>query len=282
MRRKTALNFKKTCLPLFFLCFILISSRKDSCQEKTSDVPGLGNPEVHKLTENVYAVTGLYHSGKRNASVNAGIIFTTQSIIFIDSGMTIASAEFIWKTASDRARGNENLYLILTHHHSDHVFGMRVLKEKGAKAIAHRIAAEELKDDNGRYKRFIVERDGWNEEKGNLVYGDVLLSLPDQVIEKDTVLNIDGEEIQLLVTSGHSPDEISVYHPRSKTLFAGDTVYEGMPLTTHFGSPKEWKIWIGQLERLKQLEIHNIVPGHGSLCSKKELDRNIAYLKRLL
>jgi glyoxylase-like metal-dependent hydrolase (beta-lactamase superfamily II) len=53
-------------------------------------------------------------------------------------------------------------------------------------------------------------------------------------------------------------------------------------LATRFGSPTEWKIWISQLERLKKLEIDTIVPGHGELCSKKEIDRNIAFLRGLL
>jgi len=45
--------------------------------------------------------------------------------------MTIASAEFIWRSAQKRVCGHKSLYLIITHHHSDYVFGMRVLKRKG-------------------------------------------------------------------------------------------------------------------------------------------------------
>ena len=246
------------------------------------DRPGLGNPEVHKLTENVYAITDLYHSAGKGAGVNAGIIFTPKSIVFIDSGMTIASAEYLWKTASEKAKGNENIDLILTHHHSDHVFGMRIFKEKGARVIAHRGVEEQLKDDKGYYKRFIIESSHMSPEEGDRIFGDVILSMPDQMIDQDTTLKIDDEEIQLLVTPGHVQDAICVYHPKSRTLFAGDTVYEGMNLTTRFGGPPQWKIWISQLERLKQLDIDTIVPGHGQLCSKPELERNIAYLKSLL
>lgn len=241
--------------------------------------PGLGTPKVHKITEKVYAITGLYHPA---GSVNAGIIFTAQSIVFIDSGMTIASGEFLWQTANEPMKGQKDLYLILTHHHSDHVFGMRVFKDKGARVIAHKGVREFLENDNGRYKRFIVEKYGWSPQKGDEILGDVLLSLPDQLIEKDTFLDIDGEEIHLLVTSGHVPSELSIYHPASKTLFAGDTIYEGMPPNTRFGGPTEWQVWISQLERLDQLEIDIICPGHGNLCSKQEIERNIAYLKGLL
>jgi len=255
-------------------------SNRAYTSEKKENQPGLGNPKVHELTEDIFAVTSLYHSGEPLAGVNAGIIFTKRSIVFIDSGMTIASAEFLWQIAKKRMKGDEKLYLILTHHHSDHVFGMRVMRDRKAKVIAHRIVKEELKDDNGRYKSFIIQIRGWNRIKGDEILGDVILSIPDRIIDKDTILKIDNEEIHLLVTPGHTPDSISVYHPISKTLFAGDTIYEGMRLNTRFGGPEEWKLWISQLECFKQLEINTIVPGHGKLCSKKEIDRNIAYLQK--
>jgi cyclase len=257
---------------------IIRLTQKDTiCQ--TTKAPGLGNPKVHKLTNDVYAVTGLYHS---DGSVNAGIIFTEKSVIFIDSGMTIASGEFLWNIAQKRMKGNEDLYLILTHHHSDHTFGMRVMKDKGAKIIAHKIVKEELKNDNGFYKNFIIKACGWDKKKGDKILGDVVIYVPDQIIEKDTILHINSAKIHLLTTPGHVPDELSVYHAKSRTLFAGDTIYEIM-LRPHvkFGGPDEWKLWISQLERLKQLDIETIVPGHGNLCSKKVINQNIFFLKKL-
>ena len=243
--------------------------------------PGLGSPEVTEIAKNVLAVTGLYHSEESGFTVNAGIIFTDQSVVFIDSGMSIASGEFLWKVAEKRLKGDEDIYLILTHNHSDHVFGMHAIKKRGAKVIAHKITGMWFRRLPGKqYKKFLAERDEWPPEKADRVYGNVVLSGPDEAIDHDTVLNIDGEEIHVLVTPGHVPSELSVYHPRSKTLFAGDTIYEGSELTTRFGGLVEWKLWISQLERLKKLEISTIVPGHGKLCAEEEIDRNIGYLKR--
>jgi len=51
---------------------------------------GLGDPKVHRITDNVYAITGFYHTTGRGFGVNAGIIFTAKSVVFIDSGMTIS------------------------------------------------------------------------------------------------------------------------------------------------------------------------------------------------
>lgn len=270
-----------------FLTFFMEKSRTPYhtayYQERTSIVPGLGSPKVHKITENVYAVTDLYHSAGGGFGTNAGIIFTSRSVVFIDAGMSIASGEFLWRVAEQRMKGDEDLYLFITHHHADHVFGMRVMKEKGAKVIGHReLGAWFLRLNGAQYKEFLAQRAGWSSVKRDKIFGDVVLTSPDQGIEKDTVLTMDGEEIHVLFTPGHVSDELSVYHPKSRTLFAGDTIYEGTDLTTRFGGPNEWREWISQLERLGDLEIETIVPGHGKLCSKKEINRNIAYLRKIL
>lgn len=258
-----------------------MSPQAQETREGERKPPGLGNPEVHQLTENVYAITGLYHPAGEEAGVTAGIIFTPQSVIFIDAGSTIASAEYIWNIAREKIKGGEKLYLILSHHHSDHIFGMHVFREKGVTVIAHDGVQTFMSNRGMHYKDFLLNRLGWDAKKGDEIFGRVVLSEPDRIIENDTILTVDGEEIHLLYTPGHVPTELSVYHPNSKVLFAGDTVYEGMDLTTHFGGPSEWKEWIAQLERLKQLQIEVIIPGHGCLCGQEELDRNIAYLEGL-
>jgi glyoxylase-like metal-dependent hydrolase (beta-lactamase superfamily II) len=261
---------------------IFASAVSYPCLSTVDDqVPGLGSPEVTEITKNVLAVTGLYHSAESGFTVNAGIIFTDRSVVFIDSGMSIASGEFLWEIAEKRLKGVEDIYLILTHNHSDHVFGMHAIKNRGARVITHKFTGMWFNRLPGeQYKKFLAERDGWLPEKADRVYGNVVLSEPDEAIDQDMVLNVDGEEIDVLVTPGHVPSELSVYHPRSKTLFAGDTIYEGSDLTTRFGGLVEWKLWISHLERLNKLEISTIVPGHGKLCAKKEIDRNIDYLRK--
>ena len=188
----------------------------------------------------------------------------------------------------------ENLFLILTHHHSDHIFGMRVFREAGAKVIAHENVRKFLshrtlplfQNSLTTYRPFIirlmVRKLSYTKEKAEEILGDVKLFLPDKTFTEDTSLQIDGDSILLLHTPGHVPSEITVYHPKSKTLFAGDTIYEGMPLNTKFGGQKEWRMWIQSLEKLDELDIETIVPGHGRICGIDEIQRNITYLEDLL
>jgi glyoxylase-like metal-dependent hydrolase (beta-lactamase superfamily II) len=247
--------------------------------------------ELHSLNGNVYGVTGLFHPF---GSVNAGFIITSNSIIHIDAGTTIADGNYLLAQSSKKAKEKKNLFLILTHHHSDHIFGMRVFKDAGARIIAHDNVRKFLSHRTlplfqtvmSTYKpfiiRFMVRKGSYTKEKAEQTLGDVRLYLPDEVFTVDKHLQIDEEELLLLYTPGHTPSEISVYHSKSKTLFAGDTIYEGMSLTTKFGGPKEWRLWIQSLERLNQLDIAKIVPGHGKICDKDEIQRNISYLENLL
>jgi cyclase len=239
---------------------------------------GLGNPRVYNINENVYTITNLYHTF-RYGWVNAGIIFTANSVIFIDCGMTEASGEFLWETASRKMKGKEKIYLILTHSHSDHIFGMNVLKEKGAKVIAHELMIDFLKKSGEKYKSSLIKELDWSQEKGDSIFGEVKLSLPDIVVKKDRILKINGEDIYILASPGHARDQLSVYYPRTKTLFASDVIYQGGDPTTFFGGPEEWRTWINELKRLKVMDINVICPGHGNLCRKDEIDRNIGYLQ---
>jgi transposase len=84
--------------------------------------------------------------------------------------------------------------------------------------------------------------------------------LHDRTIDEATEICVGGEEIRLLPTPGNLKDCISVYLPRTKILFAGDTIYSSYSPTTRFGNERLWREWIQSLERLKEFEIEVIVP----------------------
>jgi glyoxylase-like metal-dependent hydrolase (beta-lactamase superfamily II) len=243
-------------------------------------------PKLYQLGGNAFAVTGLYHP---RWTVNAGFILTQKSIVHIDAGMRPADGRYLLELSVKLAPGREKLYLILTHHHTDHIFGMRAFRERKAKIIGHRLLGEWMESfwlASGKtvkeiYREKVIPGIEPSKEEEAFLR-EVELYPPDEVIEGDTVLRIDSEKIHLLYTPGHVPSEISVYHPASKVLFTGDTVYAGMLPTTRFGGPKEWREWIANLESLQKLKIETIVPGHGEICGMEEVERNIAHLRRLL
>jgi glyoxylase-like metal-dependent hydrolase (beta-lactamase superfamily II) len=236
--------------------------------------PGVGNPQIQEIVPGVFVFTKLVHFFHK-IGVNAGIIQTPTSIIFIDAGMSAYSGAFLYDFAKERMNGEEELYLILTHKDTDHCFGMNEMKKHGATVIAHEHSAEVIVEEsdlsNNRIAKLI--KSTYTQD----VLGDAVLSKPDKTITKDTILDL-GEEIHLLSIPGHTPGDIAVYHPRSKVLFAGDAILEGM---NPYVKPDSISIktWITNLERLKKLDIEWILPGHGALSKKAIIDSNIHYLR---
>jgi cyclase len=237
--------------------------------------PGVGSPQIQEIAPGVFVFTKLVHFFHK-IGVNAGIIQTPESIIFIDSGMSAYSGSFLYDFAKERMTGDEDLYLILTHKDTDHCFGMNEMKKHGATVIAHEYTAEIIVEESDLSTNIIAER--IKNTYTQQVLGDAVLSRPDQTITQDTTLDL-GEEIRLLVIPGHTPGDIAVYHPRSNVLFAGDAILEGMDPYIRPDSI-DIKTWIKNLKRLKKLDIEWILPGHGALSKPDLIDFNIEFLKR--
>ncbi len=237
--------------------------------------PGVGNPQIQEIAPGVFGFIRLIHFFHK-IGVNAGIIQTPESVIFIDSGMSAHSGEFLFNFARERMKGTEDLYLILTHKDTDHCFGMNEMKKHGATVIAHEHAAEVIVEESDLSKNRIAKM--IRKEFPEDVLGNTVLSRPDQTIVRDTVLNL-GDEIHILAIPGHTPGDIAVYHPKSKVLFAGDAILEGMDPYVRPDSISI-KTWIRNLERLKELDIEWVLPGHGALSRRDIIDSNIQYLMR--
>lgn len=236
--------------------------------------PGVGKPQIQEIAPGVFVFNKLVHFFHK-IGVNAGIIQTPEAIIFIDAGMSAHTGAFLYDFAKEKMNGTEDLYLIITHKDSDHTFGMNEIKKHGATVIAHEHTADAIVQEsdlaNNRIAKMIKRT--YTQD----VMGGAVLSRPDQTITQDTVLDL-GEEIRLLVVPGHTPGDIVVYHPRSKVLFAGDAVLEGMDPFVRQDSI-DIKTWIKNLKRLKKLDIEWVVPGHGALSKPDIIESNIMFLK---
>ena len=72
-------------------------------------------------------------------------------------------------------------------------------------------------------------------------------------------LVVGDQEALLLHTPGHSDDSVCVFLPASGTLFSGDTLYR---ISDHLGVYPA--AYLRTLERLAELPVRAIYPGHGS------------------
>lgn len=107
------------------------------------------------------------------------------------------------------------IYILLTHAHVDHTFGIDILKEKyHAPVLAHKADLP------------LGQMRGQQAEMFHLPMklGPVEI---DRFISASTTLNLGNERIEVIETPGHSPGGVCYYVPESSFILTGDTLFQG-------------------------------------------------------
>jgi cyclase len=243
---------------------------------------GLGTPRTVDFANGVHAIVEMKTIDGVHAA-NVGLITTARTYVFVNSGQTEAQASFVWNYAQTKAPNREMSYLVLTHHHLDHCYAASFFDERHALIYAHKsfsaCMAEMRRHLSASDYRSMLETflkiDADSYER---TIGSVHPVAPHRHVGDEVSLAINGEEVIISHLPGHAPSELVVYHPRTKTLFAGDAINEKAGPVTMFGDVREWRKWVAGLEKLKKLEIARIVPGHGNVCGPEIIE---AHLKTL-
>jgi glyoxylase-like metal-dependent hydrolase (beta-lactamase superfamily II) len=141
-------------------------------------------------------------------------------------------------------------HLVLTHMHFDHVGGAdKIVDEFGCDILAGRGDARALEDADPHF----ILSDGFG--------GSVRPMELTELMEGD-VMDIGEHRLRVIETPGHTAGGISLYDEVTKSLFSGDTVFNGgvgrMDLPT--GSRRDMA---ASLKKLSNIEISTLYPGHG-------------------
>jgi glyoxylase-like metal-dependent hydrolase (beta-lactamase superfamily II) len=160
-------------------------------------------------------------------------------------------------------------YVIATHYHADHIYGLQTFVQAGAKVIAHASAREYLNSDTAQ-KRLETSR----VELAPWVNADTHLVPADQWLEgKETRLRVGGLEFVIAhVGPAHTPEDLVVAVPQLGVLFAGDLFFRGR---IPFVGQADSRLWIESLNRLMQFQPKFVVPGHGPISSDPMADMTL-------
>jgi cyclase len=96
---------------------------------------------------------------------------------------------------------------------------------------------------------------------------DFKYRLPDITFSQDMTLYLGKHSFHLFLVPGHTASETAVFVPEEKVLFTSDNVVMGMPIMVD-SVPEEW---LNSIKKLQKLDIDKVVPGHGSVCDKGQL-----------
>jgi len=246
--------------------------------------PGLGTPRTIDFENGTYAVLDMETVEGVHAA-NVGIITTAKTIVFVNTGQTHAQAAHVWDLSQTRAPGREMAYVILTHHHLDHCYAASYFDDRHALIYAHKSFSSCMAETRKHlgatdYQTMLEKFLGIDSHVFASHVGNVHPVAPHRHVGEEMSLAVNGEEIVMIHCPGHAQSELVVYHPRTRTLYAGDAINETAGPVTMFGDVGDWRKWVAGLEKLRKMEIDTIVPGHGSVCGPDIIDSHIEALEK--
>ncbi len=220
---------------------------------------------MENVTSNIFTETKV-------RGCNPSYVTTSDGVVVIDTPQLPTRAVQMRK---DAEKHGEIRYVINTEHHVDHIFGNYYFKGAG-KVVHHQgvydnfmvvgpeldpfaYAKEALPTDDPEGEAIFPDRDEYYEDpnKGQIVFsGDLTLRVGDRTFE-------------LLHTPGHTPGQVAVYVPEERAVFTGDTIFSECQ-TWLMTSDVEG--WLAALERIGELDVDFVVPGHGPVTDKHYLN----------
>ena len=149
-------------------------------------------------------------------------------------------------------RGLRPTRLLLTHGHLDHIAGLAALKQRWPDALIaiHPAEREFLTDPRLNLSTMLPE--------------PVVAPPADLTLDHGQVLALDGVNITVLHTPGHSPGGVVFHQPQRRLALVGDTLFAGSIGRTDFPTADGPTLLRSIREQLLSLpDETRLYPGHG-------------------
>ena len=174
-------------------------------------------------------------------------------VLHSEDGKTALIVDTKMRSAAQALKSHikaENIIIVNTHDHLDHVGGNALYP--AAKMIAGAYAKEQWDKDSSQASRY-----------------------PDTVLKpgEEQILKIGGETVHLVnMGRAHTYNDVVVYFENRKLLVTGDLVFNQMHPALIARSGTKVALWIDTLEKLsKKYKIQTLIPGHGPVADQNAL-----------
>ncbi|HYC01107.1 MAG TPA: MBL fold metallo-hydrolase [Candidatus Limnocylindrales bacterium] len=211
--------------------------------------------DVHELSEDLHVIMGL--------GSNVGVLKTQAGAVVVDT-MTMASQGRKIRARVEELTGGKAVAIINTHYHLDHTHGNPGF-EPGTQVIATARTLQHLHDRDGDY---------WK--------GDAASLLPGRTFEKEELLDIGGKKIRCLhLGRGHTDGDLVVIFEDERVMHTGDLFFHNYFPNIDLEAGGSIKEWIATIDRLLELDVDRIIPGHGPVTDKEGLRKFQRFLVEL-
>ncbi len=197
--------------------------------------------ELIKLKDDVYVIHNEYVPG------NTTVVITNEGVILVDDKFEIDADNI---AAMVKTVTNQPIkYVINTHYHGDHSGGNAKLQASGTLAVASAQARARMVAAN---------------QSGQ----------PDITIAPRGTIHLGGKSAEIYwFGRAHTDGDVVVLFPDDGLLAAGDmfTVGEGTPQLIDYNGGGSAKEWTATVEQVLKLDFDTVVPGHGNVVKKADM-----------
>ena len=255
-----------------FIVFPMFFSSTFGQNTKPVDTIQLKPIQVAPHTYFVQGFAEMGSSTNQNFISNAGFVVTPTGVVVVDAlGSPILAQKLIAEIK--KITNQKVVAVIVSHYHADHIYGLQEFKRIGAKIYAQGEGRNYLSSETAKQRLIVSQRDfaPWVNANTNLISADVW-------IDQKLKLSIGGVDFFISrVGPAHAPEDLMVYVPSEKVLFAGDLVFRGrIPFVGNADS----KGWLKGLDEIEKFNPNIVIPGHGNYSVKPSED--IAFTRNYL
>jgi glyoxylase-like metal-dependent hydrolase (beta-lactamase superfamily II) len=230
---------------------------------------------AQKISSRTWFVQGASALGtvaNQNFISNAGFVVTPGGVVVIDAlGSPLLATRLMAEIRKITAL--PVTHVIVTHYHADHIYGLQAFKAQGAKIIAHGAARNYLQSETAK-QRLNASRSElapWINQDTRLVGADLWL-------DGNHTLKLGGVTFEIRHAGpAHTPEDLVVFVPSEKVLFAGDLVFRSR---IPFVGQADSRQWVAALDQLLTFDARVIVPGHGP--PSREARKDLALTRNYL
>jgi hydroxyacylglutathione hydrolase len=213
-----------------------------------------------KLTKKLY-----FFAEKGMMDCNSYVI-KDESSLLIDPGLTQFLPALIEEMQRDGIDPKDIDLIANTHLHGDHCWANEAFKKlSGAEILMHPVQKQFGEAAAVQAAQFFgVANSEFSEDR----------------LMDSQKLSLGETDIELIPSPGHSPDSICYYLPDDKVLICGDVIFSQNTGRVDLpgGSADQLK---ASIERLSQLDIEYLLPGHMNIVVGKEnVKNNFEFIKK--
>jgi len=191
---------------------------------------------------------------------NIGVLVGNDGVMLVDDEFAPLSEKI--KKAIGAISDKPIRFIINTHFHGDHTDGNKIFGSEGSVIVAQENARKRMTTDYF-FKAFKQEQKAMTYE-----------GLPKITFAESITFNMNGETVQVIhIKNAHTDGDAAIYFKESNVLHTGDAfVRYGLPFIDDQGGGTIDGMINGAEQMLKMINDETkIIPGHGQLSSKKDL-----------